>query len=36
MANESELIYLIILIGLTVVIHLILAHNDSHPRNENM
>jgi hypothetical protein len=36
MANETDLIYLIILIGLMVVIHLILAHTDSHPRNEKM
>ena len=36
MANETELIYLIILICLTVVIHLILAHSASQRRNEKL
>lgn len=36
MPNETELIYLIILICLTLVIHLILAHTDSHPGNKKM
>ncbi len=35
-ANETELTYLVILVGLTMVIHLILAHTGSRPRNENM
>ena len=33
-ANETELTYLVILIGLTMVIHLILAHMAEHRRNE--
>jgi len=35
-ANEIELTYLVILIGLTMVIHMILAHTASHRRNEKM
>ena len=36
MTNETELTYLVILIVLTMVIHLILAHMASHRRNEKM
>jgi hypothetical protein len=36
MVNETELTYLMILIGLIMVIHLILAHTASHRRNEKM
>jgi hypothetical protein len=35
-ANETELTYLVILIGLIMVIHLILAHIAPQRRNEKM
>lgn len=35
MANETELTYLVFLIALTFVIHLILAHNKTRPRNND-
>jgi len=35
-SNEIELTYLVILIGLTMVIHLILAHTGSRRHNQKM
>lgn len=35
MVNETELTYLVFLIALTFIIHLILAHNKTRPRNND-